>query len=435
MDLLGRPRPPVSRETRLLFVTVLISLVALWVLARVRFADRAMASNPVSPVLTQLAAPPVFDQLSGAVSQLNRQLTPLLIGVHVVTSGSTDRATDTVAALRLPGGVAIALIAPSMTLDPAGPTPEAAVVARDPASGLTILSVPTDASLAGGSPLDSIWTPRRPSEPRYLVAASVTSDGVASRPVFVGSLGAIDSRVWNGTLRALPADNDFKAGALLFTTDGAFAGIVTRAGGALALVPGDLVSYNVDRLRRQGRREYGWLGVETQELPSGVLLPGQAGLVVTRVDPEGPAATHLTVGDVIVGVGDASAASHEHWLTRTARMAAGDTVQLRVARGDTIETVTLTAAAPQSTAVEPRALGLTLRAVPRRGAEVLRVEPGSAAALAGIEAGDVIVSVGGRPAPGPADVRRVFAEAGSDRSLVVAVARGADHRVLVIDKR
>ena len=199
-----------SRETRLLFVTVLISLVALWVLARVRFADRPMAANPVAPVLTQLAAPPVFEQLTTAVSQLNRQLAPVLVGIGVRTSGSSGRGAETVSALRLPGGIAVAMLTASMTLDAAGPAPDAAVVARDPASGLTILSLATDdTTLADASPLLSMWTPRRQNDPRYLVAGDVTPEGVASRPVFVESLRATTSPVWGGTLWVLPSGDRF----------------------------------------------------------------------------------------------------------------------------------------------------------------------------------------------------------------------------------
>ena len=186
-----------------------------------------------------------------------------------------------------------------------------------------------------------------------------------------------------------------------------------------------------------GRREYGRLGVETQSLPPGVLLPGgvEEGVVVTEVDPRGPAASQLKIGDVIVAVDGVAAASYEHWLARTARLAVGETVQLRVARGDTVATVMVTAAAPEAAVTKPRPLGLDMRALPRRGVEVLRVEPGSAAAQAGIEPGDVIVSFGGRPAPRPADVRQVFAAATSDRSLIVTLARGAAHRVLVVEKQ
>ena len=183
---------------------------------------------------------------------------------------------------------------------------------------------------------------------------------------------------------------------------------------------------------------YGRLGVQMQGLPPGALLPGgdAEGVVVMEVDPQGPAAGRLAVGDVVLAVHGAPTASYEHWLASTARVAVGETVPLSVARGDTAETVTLTAAAaPQPAAATPPALGLTMRAVPRRGSEVLRVEPGSAAAHAGIETGDVIVNLGGRPAPAPAEVSRIFAAATSDWPLIATLARGATHRVLVLEKR
>ncbi len=50
-------RPRVSRETRLLLTTALLSVVALWILARIRFPDQP-AGTPVQPLLTQLASGP-----------------------------------------------------------------------------------------------------------------------------------------------------------------------------------------------------------------------------------------------------------------------------------------------------------------------------------------------------------------------------------------
>jgi hypothetical protein len=435
MDLLGRSRPSVSRETRLLFLTVLISLVALWVLARVRFADRALASNPVAPVLTQLAAAPVFDQLSTAVAQINKQTAPLLIEVGVRTSAG--RPAGTVSALRFPGGIAVSLLGPSMVIDAAGETPEASLVARDPATGLTIFTAPAGETTAEISPQLSMWSPRRPNDPRFLIAADATFEGVASRPVFVGSLGSTPSPLWGDTIWSLPPDAVFDPGAFVFTTDGAFCGVIVRERGVLALVPANVLSETVERLRREGRREYGRLGVRTQGVPPGAVLPGghAGGVVVTEVDPQGPAAGRVTAGDVILAVRDAPTASYEHWLASTARVGVGETVSLSVVRDDTIETITLTAAGPQSDAATPPTLGLTMRAVPRHGAEVLRVEPGSAAARAGIETGDVIISLAGRPSPAPAEVRQLFAAAASDRPLIVTLARGAAHRVLVLEKR
>jgi S1-C subfamily serine protease len=83
----------------------------------------------------------------------------------------------------------------------------------------------------------------------------------------------------------------------------------------------------------------------------------------------------------------------------------------------------------------PPPLGLTLRGVPRVGVEVLGVAAGSAAAAAGIQAGDVITVFDDRHTPTPAEVRARFAAASADRPLMVAVTRGPVHRVLTLEKR
>jgi hypothetical protein len=51
MDPVNSARPRVSRETRMLITTIVISIVALWVLSRVRFPDREAATAPVPPIL------------------------------------------------------------------------------------------------------------------------------------------------------------------------------------------------------------------------------------------------------------------------------------------------------------------------------------------------------------------------------------------------
>ena len=86
MEMSPRARSPLSRETRLLLITILASLTALWVLARLRFADKPLAADPLTPVLTQLAPPPVFDQLSSAVLQAGSRLAPVLMGIQLPPS-------------------------------------------------------------------------------------------------------------------------------------------------------------------------------------------------------------------------------------------------------------------------------------------------------------------------------------------------------------
>ena len=67
-------RPSVSRDTRLLLGIVLASIALLWVLARIRFPDRVPTSNPVPPVLAQLAPPSPLDEIAESVAQLQPRL-------------------------------------------------------------------------------------------------------------------------------------------------------------------------------------------------------------------------------------------------------------------------------------------------------------------------------------------------------------------------
>jgi S1-C subfamily serine protease len=75
-----------------------------------------------------------------------------------------------------------------------------------------------------------------------------------------------------------------------------------------------------------------------------------------------------------------------------------------------------------------------MRGLPGTGTEVLRVLPGSAAARAGIAAGDIITSIGGIGVPGPAVVSRTFANSSDSQPLLVGVARNGTRRIFVLIK-
>ena len=156
--------------------------------------------------------------------------------------------------------------------------------------------------------------------------------------------------------------------------------------------------------------------------------------MVTWVDPRSPAAETLVVTDVIEAIGDEVVATPEHWEARLARLAAGDSLVLQVRLGGEVREVQLVASAPPTPSEAPL-LGLTMRAVPRIGVEIVRVDPESAAARAGIEAGDVMTLIGEIERPTPIQVTRAFLAAPDDRPLLVGVTRGDRHRVLALGKR
>ena len=431
---LTRERRPVSRETRLLLMTIVVSLAALWVLARIRFAERPVTPNPITPVLTQLAPPPVFEQLSAAVFQVQSRLAPLLMGINMRGPGSViAQRVDVHSALRLDSDIAIALIDPaSSTNIDTGPDVE--MIATDPASGLVVLRVPTASPPIEPFAAPPTWSPRRPESPRFLVAGEMSTGSISVRPVFVGNLEAIASPVWAETVWVMPARTDLGAGTFVFTIDGAFAGLAVSVGDRLALVPGDVVKNTAARLRLEGQRDYGRLGIEARPLtPDLASTTGvSVGVVVTWVDPKGPAAGQVDVTDVIVAISGEPLSTYAQWWARVARLTVGEPIVLGIRQGNEVQTVTLTARPVSTLGRAQPPLGLIMRTIPRVGVEVVGVAPASVASLAGIEPGDVITMIGDRHAPTPADVTRVVASASDQRSVLVAVTRGPSHHVLVL---
>jgi S1-C subfamily serine protease len=122
----------------------------------------------------------------------------------------------------------------------------------------------------------------------------------------------------------------------------------------------------------------------------------------------------------------------EQWHVRAARTGVGDTVTLGVTRRGAQSTMQLSMAPPPDQSAA--ALGLVMRPVPRVGAEVMRVNRGSAGEAAGILAGDLITAIGSVTAPTPAQVRSAFASVEQGDLLIVAVRRGGAHRVMAIQR-
>jgi hypothetical protein len=424
-------RPTVSRETRLLLTIVLISLSMLWVLARIRFPGRPSTPNPVAPVLAQLSPPSALDDIASAVAQLTPRLEGILTPVEVQgrTGGrGTWPQRRVVPAMRIADGVAVALTEDAIG-SLAAPGSGLVLAARDDASQLAVFRVPPD-----DEPELGRWTPRGLQYPRFLVAADVSRDGTSLRPVFIGSLDSIVSPLWDGPIWAVPDHTDLHNGAFLFTIEGEFAGLASARDGRLTIVPAAVVNATASRVMQQGSRPPGWIGVEVQSLTSqlAAAVGGSTGAVVAWVDPQGPAAGLLAPTDVIEQIESTPLLTIEYWERRLGGLAAGDTLVLTVRRGADRREVRLIAGRPP----DPPArwpLGLTLRSLPGRGAEVLRVDPESAASRGGVQAGDIITVAGGLETPTAAQITRLFAEPETAPVLIV-VARGDSHHVAVLEK-
>ena len=421
-------RPRVSRETRLLLTAGVMAVAALWLLARIRFPERPVTPNPVPSVLSQLASVPKYDDLAGEIAQLQARLQPSLLALDVPSAVVSLQTSPRTAAIRLRDDLAATLIPPQSSPARWKETP---IVARDAASGLAVVRLPMPVSVSPPVP----WTPRQAQQPRYFVASDVSPEGVSLRPAFVGSLDPIESPLWSEPLWAVPERTDLTAGSFLFTNSAEWAGLVINYRGGLAIVPGGTVLAAAERLLAAPPGPPGAIGIEVQDLtpPVASVTAASVGVVVAWVDPNGAGSEQLMVGDVIEAVDGRGLATRQQWDVRVARLSVGETLGLRVRRRGEIREVALVANAPAAPPAS-RSLGLTLRARTKIGAEVVRIERGSAADRAGLTIGDVITLVAEVSAPTPAQVMRSYTSMGQGERVIVAVTRGDAHFVTTFER-
>lgn len=412
-------RPRISRETRRLLTAAIMALVALWVLARVRFPDRPAAPGPVQPLIDQLSASPRFGDLAAEIAQLRARLRPALLVLREAAPGWPGRV-----ALRVRDDLALAYTSlPGPLHDPAGVD---VALARDPASGLTVVQALREQARLVLPP----WMAMRPDDPRYLAVATTNGSVLSLRPVFVPGLLARSSPLWPGPIWEVLDPADLPEGGFAFSFDGELAGLIVPHGDGAAIVPGSTLMTAFGRLQLSGSQPTGDLGVQVQELtPALSSATGtSSGVVVTWVDPQGPSAESLADGDVLETANDRVLETPDHWRAEMARLRPGDPLTVLVNRRGERHEVTLLAAAPRP--MRSQALGLSLRSMAEGGSEVVGVAVGSSGEAAGVRAGDIITLIGDIPDPTPAQVRRVFGAA--TRPVLVIVRRNGKHVALAL---
>jgi hypothetical protein len=424
-------RRRVSRDTRLLFGIVLIAVATLWVLARIRFPDRVPTSNPVPPVLAQLAPRSAFEDIASTVAQLEPAVREVMVPVDVRRreAPASRPSGSRTAALRFREGLALTLM--DQTTEPADAAENSGEAGRDPVTGVTVIRVVS-------GPVSSVeaWTPRQPDSPRFVLAAELQYQRISLRPVFVGSLYAIESPVWEGRLWALPASTSLVPGDFVFNVDGRFAGLTVALADGLAIAPADLVVAIAQRVTRDSTEPAGYLGIAVQPMTPEITAATGAsggGVIVTWVDARGPAASQIHVTDVIEAIGGEALTTVEHWNARLARLRAGQPVALAVWTRSGIRDVQITAV-PRASLSQSETLGLTLRAARVGGVEVTGVQPGSAGFRAGLQVADVITLIGDTQSPTASQVTRVFANAPDGARLLLGITRRGEHQVLVLER-
>ncbi|WP_251976456.1 DegQ family serine endoprotease [Salinicola avicenniae] len=287
----------------------------------------------------------------------------------------------------------------------------------------------------------------------------------------IGSPFGFDHSVTAGIVsainRTLPSDtyvpfiqtdvaiNPGNSGGPLFNLDGQVVGInsqiYTRSGGFMGLsfaIPISVAMEVADQLRTEGHVSRGWLGVVIQpvsrDLAESFGLDDARGALVSDVSDDSPAAeAGLQAGDVILGV-DGTDIDDSTTLPRLiGQVAPGDEVQLQVMRGGDEQDIDVTVGDwPESlqadgsrggkSADDQAKLGIAISDLSDQqkqqldidhGVLVRRVDPRGAAAGAGIQPGDVIVSFDQQAVSSADELIDAVKQADGDRAIPVRLIR------------
>jgi serine protease Do len=242
------------------------------------------------------------------------------------------------------------------------------------------------------------------------------------------------------------AINPGNSGGPLINSRGEVVGIntlIVTGGGAANAGVGFSVPINVAKeilpqLREKGKVTRGWMGVAinpvSDDLAATYGLTEGKGAYVASVEPGSPAEKAGVQPEDVVLSADGRAIRDNGDLSRyIASKAPGTTVRLEVQRGRAKQALSVTLGTfpdrneePRSAGTDTNKLGMTLRDLtpqiadrldmPRgsKGVVVMDVEAGEAAEEAGLQRGNVIVSVNGQAVEGVGDFERLIDAARRD---------------------
>ena len=257
----------------------------------------------------------------------------------------------------------------------------------------------------------------------------------------------VESDLFFGFIQTDAAINPGNSGGALLDIDGSLIGINTaiyaKAQGIGFAIPINRARMIAAELIAHGRVRPSWLGLSTQtltpELGAHFSVPGNRGVIVTKVEPGSPAERGgLKKDDIIVGLDTLPVATRESFNRARADYPPGGSLTLTVFRGGKKVALSLTSAvipARLLTDLAWRRYGFRVgpldpaRAakwrIPRGlGVEVSQVRAGSSAQEIGFKEGDVILSLADERIDSPETFKDLLGRLEPDRPVKAVVQRG-----------
>ncbi|WP_020394905.1 DegQ family serine endoprotease [Thiolinea disciformis] len=264
------------------------------------------------------------------------------------------------------------------------------------------------------------------------------------------------------------AVNPGNSGGPLFDLNGKVVGvnsqIYSRSGGYMGIsfaIPSNLVKNITEQLKTSGQVSRGRLGVGIQDLDQSLAnsfgMQKPTGALVASVEPSSAAdKAGVQAGDIIIGFNNTEVTSASHLPLLVGSTPVGQQVPLKILRKGVEQTLSVTVDkfvskdAPQSPVANAEdaamtgALGLAVSplsgeerskaSLGESGVRVEQVRAESPADKAGIEEGDVIITVNNQEVKSPEDLKTKVEQAPADKPLAVLILRNDQKRFVAISR-
>ena len=320
------------------------------------------------------------------------------------------------------------------------PKTDLALVKIDGASNLQPLTMGNSDDLKVGSWVVAVGSP-------FGLEETVTAGIVSAKGRVIGS-GPYDNYIQTDA-----SINPGNSGGPLINTNGEVVGINTailaEGKGIGFAIPISMAKNIASQLQEKGHVTRAWLGVGIQDLTPDLTksfgLTDKKGALVSQVMPGSPAEkAGIEQGDVILEFDGKAIAESKDLPQLVASTQVGKSVDVKVYRnGKTIDREVKVSAMEETaeastTPTHKKTLGISvqnltpelarrLRSNSDSGVVVTRVEPGSPAADAGIQTGDIIREVNRKPVKDADDLVQQVEQAKDQNNILLLVQRGQNN--------
>ncbi len=347
---------------------------------------------------------------------------------------------------------------------PEGKEYDAKIIGTDPETDIALIKIEPDGDL----PVAILGDSDKLEVGEWVIA--IGNPFGLSNTVTAGVVSALHRQIGAGKydnyIQTDASINPGNSGGPLIDLDGRVIGIngailPGNQGGNIGIgfaVPINMAKNILEDLKSENGVQRGWLGVVIQKLSPALRdaldLKDIKGALVGDVSPGGPAATAgIRRGDLITKFSDVKIESYEILPRAVASKKPGTTVNVEILRDGkpktfavklgNLKTAMGETVAKQKMVDRADDIGIVVRDITpdlqnrfglksTDGALVANIDPGSAAAKAGIQLGDVIIELNRKPVSNLADFEKIISETSKDESMLLVIKRGSMSNYIVI---